>query len=209
MGKIKKNDFVEVEYTGKLVDDKLVFDTTDENIAKDGGIFDENHKYGPVIICVGEKQILEGIDKNLEGKEDNNTYTLKLSPEDGFGKKSGKMLKLIPATVFRKQNIQAVPGLQVNIDGVVGTVRRVSGGRVIVDFNHPLSGKELEYIVKVNNIVTDSAKKVESIVHILLNQDCKVSVANEIALIELETKLPDEIGEKLKEEIVKFEDKIK
>ena len=31
---IKKGDFIEVEYTGKIIDDGIVFDTTDEKVAK-------------------------------------------------------------------------------------------------------------------------------------------------------------------------------
>ena len=35
---IKKNDFVEIDFTGKLQDDNLIFDTTDINIAKEHGL---------------------------------------------------------------------------------------------------------------------------------------------------------------------------
>ena len=40
---IKKQDFVEIEYTGSLKDGDLIFDTTDEKIAKDNGL--EVHGY--------------------------------------------------------------------------------------------------------------------------------------------------------------------
>ncbi|MBS1266215.1 MAG: putative FKBP-type peptidyl-prolyl cis-trans isomerase [Candidatus Woesearchaeota archaeon] len=206
MGKIKKKDFVEIEYTGKLAEDDLVFDTTDEKIAKENAIFEENHLYGPVTVCVGEKQILEGMDKNLIGKEENKEYTIKLSAEQGFGKKDAKLLKLIPSSTFRKQKINPVPGLQVNIDGTIGTVKTASGGRVIVDFNHPLSGRDLKYNVTINKIVKDQEKQIQALISILLNQDSKVNVKENRAEIELENKLPDEVVDKLKEEITKLVD---
>ena len=40
MVKIKNNDFIEIEYTGK-VKDGPIFDTTDEKIAKDNNIYNE------------------------------------------------------------------------------------------------------------------------------------------------------------------------
>ena len=46
---------------------------------------------------------------------------------------------------FKKQNIIPYLGLQVNIDGILGIIRTVTPGRAIIDFNHPLSGKNLIY----------------------------------------------------------------
>ena len=51
--------------------------------------------------------------------------------------------------------------MQLNIDGVVGTVKTVTGGRTLVDFNHPLSGRELVYEVQVKKVVTDTQQKVK------------------------------------------------
>ncbi|EFK97351.1 peptidylprolyl isomerase FKBP-type, partial [sediment metagenome] len=50
-----------------------------------------------------------------------------------------------------KDSIRPMPGLPVNIDGMYGIIRTVAGGRVIVDFNHPLSGKEIVYNSKLKN----------------------------------------------------------
>ena len=46
-------------------------------------------------------------------------------------------------SAFKKENITTQPGLQITVDEAVGMVKTVSGGRVIVDFNHPLSGKDI------------------------------------------------------------------
>lgn len=203
--KIKKKDFVEIEYTGRIADGDVIFDTTDENVAKENNIHEEHLKYGPVVICVGESQVLAGLDKNLEGKEEK-SYEIKLSPEEGFGKKDAKLLKLIPASVFKKQNINLMPGLQVNIDGVVGIIRTVSGGRVIVDFNHPLASKELVYDVKINRFVTDNSERIKSLVKILLNQDVEVSINEGAASLTFKEEIPKDFQERLTETIVKLVD---
>jgi len=199
--KIKKKDFIEVEYTGKLKEDNLVFDTTNENLAKQSGIHGENMQYGPIVICVGEKQLLPGLDQELEGKETEKEYKIELSPENAFGKKDAKLIQLIQTSKFHKQNIQPMPGLQVNIDGVMGMIKTVSGGRTLVDFNHPLSGKDIVYDIKINKIVTDNKKKLESFLNISLNQEVKAEIKEDKAKITVKTEIPKEAQEQLNKKV--------
>jgi len=161
---IKDKDFIEIDYTGKTKEEDLIFDTTNEKTAKDNNIYNEQMKYQPLVICVGQGQLIKGLDQQIIGKEVDKEYTFDIKAEQAFGKKSAKLLKIVPTRVFKKQNIQPMPGLQVNIDGVVGVIRTVTGGRVIVDFNHPLSSKDLVYIVKINKLITDNVKKIESFI---------------------------------------------
>jgi len=164
MTTIKEKDFVELTYTGTIKEDNIVFDTTDEKTAKDNNIYNEQMNYKPIIICIGQGQLIKGLDHQLIGKEVGKEYTFEIPPEQGFGKKSAKLLKMIPLSVFRKQNIQPVTGLQVNIDGIVGIIRTVTGGRTIVDFNHPLASKNLLYNVKLNKIIIDDKVKVKAFI---------------------------------------------
>lgn len=204
MNKIKKHDFVEIEYTGKLAEEGIIFDTTDEALAKKNNIFQKGSVYGPITICVGEKQILEGLDSGLEGKDCGKNLKIDISAEQGFGKKSGKLLKLVPLSVFRKQNVRPVPGLQLNIDGVVGTIKTVTGGRVIVDFNHPLSGHDIVYEVKVNKILTKKEDKIISLFKLLLNIEPKVVIKEGTAEIALEEELPPQLAKELEKKIVEL-----
>lgn len=204
MTKLKKQDFVEIEYTGKLKDDNIVFDTTDEKIAKDNGLFNEKHKYGPVKIMVGGTQVLPGLDKFIEDKEPG-TFKVELKPENAFGKKNAKLLKLLPKSLFTKQEINPVPGLPVSIDGAEGIIKTVSGGRCIVDFNHPLSGKELEYDLKINRIITDEKEKVESIIELQLDKkDFDLNIEGEKVTIALKTGLKKPIKDLIEDMIKKF-----
>jgi len=95
MEKVSKKDFIEVEYTGKIKDGNIIFDTTDEKVAKENNL-EANSDYGPVVICIGEQQLLKGLDKNLEGKDIGKEYDIDIDPEDGFGKKNAKLIQLIP-----------------------------------------------------------------------------------------------------------------
>ncbi|MFC1697184.1 peptidylprolyl isomerase [Nanoarchaeota archaeon] len=198
---MKKGDFIEVEYTGIVKEEEMVFDTTDEAKAKELEIHNKNAKYGPIVICIGEGHILKGIDKDLEGKEVGE-FKIEVGPEDGFGKKNAKLLRMIPARTFAKDNVQPVPGLQVNMDGVLGIIKTVSSGRVIVDFNHPLSGRDLVYEIKVNKIVDDDNVKIKGLLLLLLNEkDVNFQFEEGKLKVKYEKTIPEEGKEKMIDKI--------
>ncbi len=169
MTTIKEKDFVEVEYTGKITEDNHIFDTTDEKIAKENDIYNPSMTYGPLGICIGEGALIKGLEDQLVGKEIGKEYEIKLECEQAFGKKSSKMLKIVPTNTFKKEQINPAPGMQVNIDGMLGVIKTVTGGRTIVDFNHPLSGKDITYKIKATKIITDDAEKIKNYIALQLN----------------------------------------
>src|SRR3989344_1421610 len=198
---IKKNDFIELEYTGKTKEEGYVFDTTQESLAKKERIHNPQGSYGPTVICVGQQHILPGLDIFLEGKEIG-SYTIELPPEEAFGKKSAKLIQLIPTSKFRQQKIQPQPGLQVNIDGHIGVVKTVTGGRTLVDFNHPLSGKYVVYDIKVNKKVNDKKEQLSAILKMRLGMtEEKVEVHENKATITSKHDIPNPIQEQMNKEI--------
>ena len=160
---IKKNDFIEIEYTATVKETGEVFDTTSEKVATDNNIYQEGQKFGAAVVCVGHDHVLKGLDEELIGKEPGKEHEVSLSAENAFGKKSAKLVQLIATNKFVKEGITPHPGLQVNVDGMFGIVKTVAGGRTMVDFNHPLSGKDVVYKVKVNKLVTDTLEKAQGL----------------------------------------------
>ncbi len=204
METIKENDFVELDYTGKAADSGEVFDTTSAETARQAGIFDERMAYEPAVICVGKRHLLAGLDKQLVGKETGKDYTFKVTVDEGFGRKNGKLIQLVSTAKFRQQNMTPFPGMQVNIDGIVGTVKTVTGGRTIVDFNHPLSGRDLEYSVFVKRIVADLAEKVRAVLRLVGISPGSVGVSASDGNVAVE--FPQEAPEALKKDL---EEKLK
>ena len=202
---IKKGDFVELDFVGKIKDSNEIFDLTKEDVAKENNIYNPKLSYKPLIICVGEGDILNSLDDRLIGKE-KGKHNIEIKSEDGFGKKNPALLKLVPIKIFKKENLRPFPGLNVNIDGYIGTVRTVSGGRVIVDFNHPLSGKDLVFDIEIKKIVKDGKEKVESIVSKVSNKyDLKIDKE----VLNLNIELDEKHKELLKEKILKLIPEIK
>jgi FKBP-type peptidyl-prolyl cis-trans isomerase 2 len=163
---LKEGDFIRLEYTGKVQETGNVFDTTDENVAEEAGIKLDNKSYGAIPIVVGGGHVLKGLDEALIGMEEGEEKIVEITPEEGFGLRDPKLLQLIPMGEFKKQGMKPEVGMAITSDGTTGIIRSVSGGRVRVDFNHELAGKNLEYNIKVIKEIEDDVEKVKSMIEL-------------------------------------------
>lgn len=195
---LKENDFVELDYTGSFKEGGEIFDTTDEKVAKEQKLRGE--KYGSVIICLGKGHLLRGLEQKLIGKE-LGKHKIELTAEEAFGKKNAKLITLIPTQNFTKNQIRPEPGLPVNIDGTVGVVRSVTGGRTIVDFNHPLAGKDVIYDVDMKKLISDPKEKVIALFQILTGKEGEVTLEAGEATITVKEEVPAQVTEPLAKEI--------
>ena len=62
---------------------------------------------------------------------------------------------------FTSRELNPMPGLLIEINGMVGKVQSVSGGRVRVDFNHPLAGKKIEVEIELLRLIKDNKERLE------------------------------------------------
>ena len=196
---VEKGNFIEIDFIAKIKDENKIFDLTNEEVAKKEKIYNKNFSYKPLIICLGENHLLKGLDKALIGKEVGNEYTIDVSAEDGYGKKHAQLIQLVSTNVFTKQNIKPFPGLQVQIDNMFGLIKTVSGGRTLVDFNHPLAGKTLEYKVKILRIIQDDNEKIKSLLNLMLKKEIDFKFESENLTIN--EKIPKEAHEFVEKEI--------
>ncbi len=202
MTKIKKGDFVEFDFIGRIKSTNTVFDLTLKDIAEKEGL-DSKREFKPLIARIGEGHLIEGLDTALTGRELNKEFEIDVPAEKAFGKKNPKLIQLTSLNMFTTKKIKPYPGLQLNVDGSMAMVRSVSGGRVVLDFNHPLSGRELHYWVKPLKIITDDFEKAQSIVSLWgVKADVKKGKDNEIQ-IKLELDLPEQAKKHLLERIQK------
>ncbi len=194
---IKNKDFIEIDYTG-FTSEGQVFDTTNKEIAKKNEF--KEGDYSPLIICVGRGHILPGLDSKLEGLKVGK-HKITLSEHEGFGKKDPKKLKLMPMKLFAKQNIKPFVGLELNIDDQLGVVRNISGGRVIVDFNHPLAGKPVSYEVEIIRKVDDKKEQIQGLLKVLSIPTNKVEVEKDQLKIKTGIEVPNQLQDILNKEI--------
>ncbi len=170
---LEKKDFIELDYIA-MTKEGEVFDTTKKELS-------DNKNAKPMKICIGRGHLIKGLDEKLEGLSIGK-HKIELKTEEAFGKKDSKKLKLMPMKLFKNQGINPYVGLQLNIDNALGVVRSVSGGRVIMDFNHPLAGKDVLYDIDIKRIITDEKEKVMAILELLNFKYEKLVVDDKIVL---------------------------
>ncbi len=112
-------------------------------------MYDEKKRYGPELVIIGENTAIPGLEREIKGMSVNQSKKLELEPKDAFGERSAEMVRVMPLTEFRKRDMDPYPGMRIDLDGVPATVKSVTGGRVMVDANHPLAGEKLICEVKV------------------------------------------------------------
>ena len=163
---IDNGDFVRVNFTGKIKDTEEVFDTTYDEIAQEAGIFEENKTYKPIPIVVGGNHLLPAIEEAIKGLEAGETKHIEVDSENAFGPRDPKLIQLVPMKEFKKQGMTPVPGMRISAGEGTGKILTVNGGRVKVDFNHELAGKDLAYDVEVCEIIDDEAEKIKSMIEL-------------------------------------------
>ena len=145
---IEEGDFVLVEMTGRTLETDEVFDTTDEELAKEEGIHEEEKTYGPKLVVVGEGWVLKGLDDRLAGLKLEETAEVEIPAEEAFGERNPENVRTIPFRVLRSKGVNPVIGQQIEVDGRTAVVRSIGAGRVQLDYNHPLAGRRIVYHVK-------------------------------------------------------------
>ncbi|HJH31438.1 MAG TPA: peptidylprolyl isomerase [Methanosarcinaceae archaeon] len=178
---IENGDFIKVTYTGKF-DGERVFDTTDEELAQNNGIFTDRGMYGGDVVIVGAGHTIVGLEEDFVGKEVGYSGSVEIPPEKGFGGHNPRLVESVSITKFKDR--KAYEGLEVEINGQRGIVIKVIGRRVRVDMNHPLAGKNVTYEYTIKNMIEDDAEKIKGLFALYTGlQDLDVDISDEIATI--------------------------
>lgn len=216
---MENGQFVKIDYVGRVKETNEIFDLTNENAAKENKLHDPKMRYGPVTVIIGERMILPGLEEEIKKMEMGEKKTIELSPDKAFGERDSRLLKTFGESQFKRQEMNPVPGLMVELNGIRGRVMSVSAGRVSVDFNHPLSGKTLIYEIDIKEIVSQDVEKAESLVQIYSNIDAEAEIdANTLTIklpelsdirAEAKKKITESVFKWLKADAVKFEETYK
>lgn len=163
---IPKNGFVLIDYVIRVRDTDELVDTTLEEVAKKESKYDAEKVYEPLLVIVGENRVIRGLEEHIEsfgevGKE----LSVEIPPEKAYGSRDSSRVRIVSIRELAKNNIVPEVGKTVELSGQVGVVRAVTGGRVLIDFNHPLAGKTLLCSYRIVRIVEDDVEKVKLLLH--------------------------------------------
>ncbi|MHC1626931.1 MAG: FKBP-type peptidyl-prolyl cis-trans isomerase [Methanoculleaceae archaeon] len=171
---IQEGDFILLSYTGRY--DDTVFDTTDEEIARQEGIFNQQAVYGPLVIRVGGGHVVRGLDEAVVGHERGDTAEVDVPPEKGFGERDDNLVESVSITRFKEK---PEVGMRVKADDREGTVVAVIGRRAKVDFNPPLAGKTLHYTFTIEDVVDDPVEQIKGLIRLYTRRkDVGVSISD-------------------------------
>ena len=135
---IKEGDIIKVEYVGTF-DDGSIFDSTEAN--------GDN----PLKFEVGAGQIIPGFDNSVVGKNVGDEFNIRLEPSEAYGEYKEGMTQSISKDQFPQE---PKAGLMIMLMGPQGqpvpaTIKEVEDDIVIIDSNHPMAGKILNFKIKV------------------------------------------------------------
>jgi FKBP-type peptidyl-prolyl cis-trans isomerase 2 len=156
---IGENDFVLINFVGRVKSSGKIFDLTKKEVADSEGIKSENFKFNPVLVIPSSNYVLKAVAKSLLNKSVGDKYVLEVKAEDAFGKFDPKLVKTFGIGSFRENGVNPAVGDVLMLDNALATVLSVSGGRVLVSFNNPLAGKDLIYEIEIVRTIEDQNEK--------------------------------------------------
>lgn len=207
---MEEGDLILIDYVGKTSDGEI-FDISNEETAKEKGVHSERMDYEPVPVLIGSEYVIEGLEEALldmdagDSRED-----LEIPSEKAYGGRDSDQIQTYPEREFKKQEVNVRVGDKIMVGNRQGKVLSKGSGRVRVDFNHPLSGKNLLYDVEVLEKVEDDEEKARNIFKYRLGhgdisfEDDKVIIDHEIE--DHDHQLPENVKEEIKEEILENTD---
>jgi len=163
---IPKNSFVLIDYELRLKETNELVDTTREDVAKQENRYEPDRIYEPLLVIVGEKRIIEGLEEHIEKVADpDKEYIIEIPPEKAYGVRDPSKVKIVSLRNLLQRNIAPEVGKPIEIDGQTGIVKAISGGRVLIDFNHPMAGRTLVCKYKIVKVIDDVSEKVQWLLH--------------------------------------------
>ena len=178
---VEKGNFILMELEGKDQEGR-VFDSTKGEVAKN-----LHGKEGPLLVVFGMDKLIPGIYDALHGMKEGDEKDIHLTPDQAFGQRQKELIRIMSQAEFSKHKVAPEPGLVIHVDTesgrLYGTVKSVTGGRVMVDFNHPIAGQDVDYHLKLLKVHSKPEDKTKALMDYLdLEGDFKLSKEGELTL---------------------------
>lgn len=123
---------------------------------EDGSPVDSTFEGDPATFTVGDGNLLESFEKLLFGLVPGDKQRFTVLPEQGFGQHNPNNVQEIPRSAFAA-DMELSEGLLVsfadaNRNEMPGVVASLNDDTVTVDFNHPLAGHNLVFVVDIIDV---------------------------------------------------------
>ena len=146
---------------GESLPDKItvqegVVVTLDYILRVDGELIDQSADTGAIAFLQGYGQIVPGLEQALYGMVIGDSKQVLVAPADGYGEVDQEDFAEIPLSEFPAE-IPLQEGVELQLrdqDGDVfdAFIEEVRPETVLLNFNHPLAGKELNFQVTITDL---------------------------------------------------------
>jgi len=110
----------------------------------------------PLVYVAGVRAIIPGLEAQLKGMHVNEEKIINVAAKDAYGDVDPKAFKEFPKTSLPK-GVEPKVGMVLQATAPDGSrfpavIYKLDGDKVVLNFNHPLAGKDLTFKVKILNI---------------------------------------------------------
>lgn len=139
--------------------------TMDYKLFVDGELYDSSEEEGPIAFLQGHKNIIPGLEKELYGLEIGASKKVRVNPEDGYGQPDPEAVMSVPLSDMPEE-IPVEVGVELELrdedDELIGaTITEVGEDFVLLDFNHPLAGKVLDFDITIRELRNASSEELD------------------------------------------------
>ncbi len=136
---ISNNQVVSMEYEVKV----------------EGNVVDSNVNQEPLEFTFGSGQIIPGLESRIAELSEGESASIVVPASEAYGEYNEEAMQKIPKEQF--EGIELSIGLPLQGQGPDGNpiqvvVKDILDDEVLIDFNHPLAGKELNFDVNILSV---------------------------------------------------------
>jgi FKBP-type peptidyl-prolyl cis-trans isomerase SlyD len=127
--------------------------TIEFEVESEGSVIDSNIGQEPLQFTFGAGQIIPGLESRIAELSVGETAEIVVPAAEAFGEYNEEATQVIPKAQFQEAD-DLKPGITLQGQGEDGTtvqvvVKEILEEEIVIDFNHPLAGRDLTYRVKV------------------------------------------------------------
>lgn len=130
----------------------------------DGEVIDTSEGREPLAYLHGHGNIIPGLEKALEGKNEGDELQVKVEPDEGYGPHRQELVQNVSMEAFAGID-KVEPGMKFNAESAQGPlvvkVTEINGDQVTIDANHELAGQPLNFDVTVRDVREASQQELE------------------------------------------------
>ncbi len=131
----------------------------------DNRVADSTFETEPMVFVVGDGSLDSRLEESLLGLPQGEQTRILLTPEYAFGDPDPEMFHELPrADVPDDLSLSVDDLVEFNLpngDTVAGTVRAINEDTLLVDFNHPLAGMNIQFIVNVLSVEPPAQESIQ------------------------------------------------